>query len=252
MKASLLDGIREKIKRANEHIRNLDAEITPYLEGADHTLTATVKFDASRGSLFRDWLISGSPFPQRFSVIIGEVIHQLRSSLDHLVWQLVIAHGTEKTTDDLEFPIFWESSKYPAAARRKIKGVSPTAAKRIEGLQPYNAGGHIDDHPLLIIHKFDIVDKHQLLILVAGELKVWGDDITKIMWKPSPGELDKVITSRLTRTPSAHADANYQLAFDIAFDTFGSRRGEAVIPSLQQLTDFVSGVIDSFSSEFKV
>lgn len=247
-----LDGIREKIKRANEHIRNLDAEITPYLDGADHTLTATVRYDASKGDHVRDWRISGSPLPERFSVIIGEVIHQLRSSLDHLVWQLVIAHGTEKTTNDLEFPIFREPGKYPAAARRKIKGVGPTAAKLIEGLQPYHAIGNIEDHPLLIAHNLDIIDKHQLLIIVAGELKVWGADIMNVMWNPGPGELDKVITHRLTRTPSAHAGTNYQLAFDIAFDTFGSRKGEAVIPSLQQLTDFVSGVIDAFKSEFKV
>jgi hypothetical protein len=246
-----LDGIREKIKRANEHIRNLDAEITPYLDGADHTLTTTVKYDASKGGLVRDWRFSGSPLPERFSVIIGEVIHQLRSSLDHLVWQLVIAHSTEKTSNHLEFPIFREPGKYPTAARRKIKGVSLTAAKRIEGLQPYHATGNIEDHPLLITHNLDIIDKHQLLIIVAGELKVWGADIMNVMWNPSPGELDKVITHRLTRTPSAHADTNYQLAFDIAFETFGSRKGEAVIPSLQQLTDFVSGVIDSFSAEFK-
>jgi hypothetical protein len=147
----------------------------------------------------------------------------------------------------LEFPIIRESGKYPAVAGGKIKGVSSTAAKRIEGLQPYNAIGNIEDHPLLIIHNLDIIDKHRLLILVGGELKIWSGDFMK--WQP--GELDKVITHRLTRTPSAHPDADYQVSFDIAFDVFGSRRGEAVIPSLQQLTDFVSGVIDSFSAEFK-
>jgi len=243
-----LDGIRAKIERAKEHIRNLDAEITTYLDGADHTLTATVKYDPSKGGYVREWNITGSPFPERFSVIIGEVVHQLRSSLDHLVWQLVLANGTKKPTDDLEFPVFWESSKYPAAARRKIKGVSSTAAKRIEELQPYNATHDLQDHPLLVLHNLDIIDKHRLLILVQGELNVWGGDLMK--WQPR--EVDKVITLRLTRTRTAHADTDYQVTFDIAFDAFGSRRGEPVIPSLQQLTDFISGAIDSFSPEFKI
>src|SRR5437667_1155830 len=144
MAKASLTGIDEKIKRSNEHIRNLDAEITTYLDGADHTLTATVKYDASKGGHVRDWVVSGSKLPPRLSVIIGEVVHQLRSSLDHLVWQLVIANDTEKTTNDLEFPVLWESSKYPARARRKIKGVSSTAAKRIEALQPYNAISNVE------------------------------------------------------------------------------------------------------------
>jgi hypothetical protein len=166
--------------------------------------------------------------------------------LDHLVWQLVIAYGKEAPGDWLEFPIFWEGEKYPAAAGSKIKGVSPEAADLIKRLQPYNAVGAEKDHSLFILHDLNRIDKHRLLIIIGGELKIFDDGVL------SPSELNKKIVFRLTRTRTAHPDTNYEVSFDIAFDKFGTRRGEPVIPSLQQLTDFLSGVIDSFESEFTV
>ena len=245
MKASL-DGIREKIKRAKEHIRNLDAEITTYLDGADHAVTFTTEFDPGKGDYRRNAVVSGSAFPERFSIISGEVVHHLRSCLDHLVWQLVLAHDKEAPGDWLEFPIFWDLEKYPAGARSKIKGISPEAADLIERLQPYHAVGAEKDHPLLVLHDLDVIDKHRLLILVGGELNIFGGQTVLT------SELNKKIVFQLTRTRTAHPDADYQISFDIAFDKLGTRRGEPVIPSLQQLTNFLSGVIDSFESEFKV
>jgi len=241
-----LNGIRAKIERAKEHIRNLDADITTYINGADHSITTSLHPDPSQPGYVRHVVINGGAFPERISVVAGEVVHQLRSSLDHLIRQLVIAEGTEAPTDNLEFPIFWEPEKYPAAARRKIKGVSSTAAARIESLQPYNSSmGMSADHSLFVLHDLDRIDKHQLLILTAGELRLYGSE------KFFPEELDKVITCKPTRTLTAQPGTNYEVSFDIAFDTFGNRKGEPIIPSLQQLTDFVSGVIDSFNSEFK-
>jgi hypothetical protein len=240
-----LDGIREKTKRAKEHIGNLDDEITTYLDGADHTLAVTTEYDSGKSGYWRNLVISGSSFPERFSVISGEVVHHLRSCLDHLVWQLVVSHGKEAPGDWLEFPIFWERTKYPPAARSKIKGISPAAADVIESFQPYNAAVAVEDHALFVLHALDRIDKHRLLILVAGELNIFGSQTAL------PSELNKKIVFRLTRTPTAHPDTNYQVSFDIAFDKFGTRRGEPVIPSLQQLTDFVSGVIDSLSAEFR-
>jgi hypothetical protein len=42
-------------------------------------------------------------------VILGEIIHDLRSSLDHVVWQLVIANGSLPGYWN-QFPIFSEGS----------------------------------------------------------------------------------------------------------------------------------------------
>jgi hypothetical protein len=127
-----LDGCRAKIERAKEHIRNLDADISRYINEAGHTVTFSDHYDPSGGAFDRRMVINGPAIPARIMVIVGEIVHQLRSSLDHLVWQLVLANKTAAVTPDLEFPVFWERTKYPTAAKRKIKGISSGAVDLIE------------------------------------------------------------------------------------------------------------------------
>ncbi len=44
-------------------------------------------------------------FTPYFSVVVGDVIHNLRSALDHLAWQLVILDGGQPN-DSTQFPIY--------------------------------------------------------------------------------------------------------------------------------------------------
>jgi hypothetical protein len=243
-----LDGCRAKIERAKEHIRNLDPEITTLIDSTEHTVTVHTYYDARVTGFSRDLMINGPPIPDRIRIIIGEIVHQLRSSLDHLIWQLVLANKKEVPGDQLEFPVFWERAKYPSAAKRKIKGVSTRAEDIIESLQPYHAIPNADDHPLKILHDLDVIDKHRFIIVVAGELNIYGT--TEFMFLPA-NQCNDVVTLRLTRMPTRHPDTEYQTSFDIAFDTFGSRKTETLIPALQQLCDFVAGAIEQFSPCFK-
>lgn len=49
--------------------------------------------------------LHGPPLPTRFSVLIGEIVHQFRSGLDHLLWQLVLVNRCQPHSRS-EFPIF--------------------------------------------------------------------------------------------------------------------------------------------------
>ena len=39
-----------------------------------------------------------APIPVDLSLVIGDAVHNLRSALDHLAWQLVLANGQTPTT----------------------------------------------------------------------------------------------------------------------------------------------------------
>jgi hypothetical protein len=45
--------------------------------------------DTATNDVHHTLLLAGEPVPLAFSVCAGEVIHHLRSALDHLVWQLI-------------------------------------------------------------------------------------------------------------------------------------------------------------------
>ncbi len=241
-----LDGCREKIGRAREHVRNLDAEITEFIESAPPTITVITKSDPATGGVRQSIVIDGPKIPLRLSVIAGEVVHQLRSSLDHLIWQLVVANGSHEPSRLLEFPVVRDSTNYASAAGQKLKGVRADAAELIESLQPYRPyeeGASIQDHPLLILHDLNIIDKHRFIIATGGELNFY-ESKDLLTWHPH--QLDRQVVHRLGRTPTQPPDMSYRVSFDIVFQKFGSREGETVVPSLQQLCDFTSRAIDSF------
>lgn len=98
----------------------------------------------------------------------GDVIHNLRSALDHLAWELS-KWETGEPGDPIRccFPIGWSPDNYEAMKGRAIAGMAPEAKKAIDNLCPYKDGIAISSEPLWKIHHLDIVDKHRH-ILIAG------------------------------------------------------------------------------------
>src|SRR5260370_29058031 len=85
-----LFGIRAKIERAKYHIDELASRAQAFAEGNENCLVA--EDDPQTGEkVYRIRL--RAPLPALVPLIIGDAAHNLRSSLDHLAWQLVEANG---------------------------------------------------------------------------------------------------------------------------------------------------------------
>src|SRR5579864_4992836 len=87
-----IHGIRLKIERAKEHIRDLDAAIKRFVQEQPYTLGAKPHRipEIEHTTLY---VAEVKPIPDCISLIVGDAIHNLRSALDHLMWQLVEAAG---------------------------------------------------------------------------------------------------------------------------------------------------------------
>jgi hypothetical protein len=96
---------------------------------------------------------------------VGDAIHNLRSALDHLAYQLVDI-GTEGKGpfEDVYFPISRNAAIYEKAKVRKVAGMVKEAIGAIDAVKPYGGGNDL----LWDLHRFDILDKHRLLILVGS------------------------------------------------------------------------------------
>ena len=164
-----------KVEWARHHMKALGAQIQAYLAMQPFR---DVVFDDPKTKKRLYGLELYPPIPRTFTFLIGDVVHNLRSALDHLVWQLVIANG-ETPDQGSEFPIFYdakfigEKAKFLRAAKRKIGKCSRAAQDAIESLQPYH-GGELGTHkhPLFLTHELDIIDKHRLVAVVAGHYNV--------------------------------------------------------------------------------
>jgi hypothetical protein len=244
-----LEGINEKIKRSNECICNLDGEIKTFFDQSDYSVIPNQ--DDEMFQVVADYHL-GRPIPLRFSVLAGEIVHHLRSSLDHLIWQLSSSEKQIRDPTGIEFPIFDvepirkdELSRY----ERKVEGVSDANAKTlIKGFQPYSAFRPNPQHsPLFIIHEMDRFDKHRELTLFYRVLgRKLGPEGMRAFMKykqaESPGTL--IEYERAVKVDS-------KITPHVAFRHFAGREFESVIPGLRELVSYTEFVIEQFGRFFK-
>jgi hypothetical protein len=255
-----LDGARAKVERAKEHIRYLNDEIVAARERKTHTIETEV--DKNTYTIVKRLRVHDQ-LPVRWAVVVGEVASNLRTALDHVVWELVRAN---KQTGDTrtEFPVFWSAKEYKANGVRKIKGTVAPAQAIVDGLQPYHRGDGFAADPLYRLHHLNLEDKHRTLNLVRAAAVVRGmpgivptGPIAYVDYYSiqTPGTVhaleDGAELLRLEVSPhNINVQVHLHVSVFIAFDQAGPGQGEAVIPLLTQLADFTERVIELFNPFF--
>jgi hypothetical protein len=242
-----LRGVREKLKRADENILNLNTEISAFLKKSPDSGVANDKRES-----VEKWAKHHAqrPIPPRFPVIAGEIIHHLRSCLDHIAWMLSSDpyKADPETRKKIAFPIFSQTPKKKTKARYdgNVAGITaPAALKLIVDLQPYKVT-HPANHPLAIVQSFDNIDKHHNLVVVEATFDAHIQIPSNLFTSRAIIGLDTSEDADWWRNQPAQ-QANIQVARQIAFSKFGERKNQPLIPSLQQLADAVRDVVRQFS-----
>ncbi len=113
------------------------------------------------------------PLPaEQISLLAGDCIHALRSSLDHLVYGLAV-HATKTDPPPgertLQFPIVDSEEGFEAACDRgQLAGLSPATIAAIASVQP-----HVRTHPAVppllgLLRDFDVAATHRRLVVVSS------------------------------------------------------------------------------------
>jgi len=242
-----LSGVYEKLKRAEESIVDLNSQIVAFLRerpegGFSHDKQKAAKEFAE--------FHAKHAIPLRFGVIAGEVVHHLRSSLEHIAWMLSNAEYRDKHPRWIGFPIFTvdpfatgDKDKI-ASYDRQVKGIldngAVAALDLIKELQPYKAMNPADD-PLAILQELNNEDKHHTLILIVAPWKGTLDISTLRTFTISGFNTQKEWLDSVAAQPKL------ELSPYIAFAQIGGWKGEAVIPTLTELTNKVSIIVKRFS-----
>jgi hypothetical protein len=97
-----LDGCRAKLDRAREHLNAFAEAYEQYFTPRPFAIRK--RYDPrTRQFIFLSELVR--PVPLRLGVILGDLVHNLRSALDHLVWQAVIREGAMPPDKRHQMPI---------------------------------------------------------------------------------------------------------------------------------------------------
>jgi len=104
-----------KIERAKEHAEAL-SEVASQLHPQEFRTRVGIKFDLASGehSVFVNLVPETGSVFRKMSVIFGDVLHNLRSTLDHLVFQLALRNTNDRLRDErsIQFPIESEESRF--------------------------------------------------------------------------------------------------------------------------------------------
>ena len=161
--AHRLDGVRAKLRRANGHAHAIEDRIELWREDEPYEFVHDEESEPG-WTVLRIW--GGEPPPIEVGVIAGEYVHNVRSALDHLVWQLVLANGAVPGKHN-EFPIALTEGYFDqraiAGEKAMLAGVTKDAKRFIRGQQPYKRGDDAPSHPLAILQELWNTDKHQSL-----------------------------------------------------------------------------------------
>jgi hypothetical protein len=254
------EGCWAKIERAEEHIKNLKSEIDAFFL-SDPKPYRIVRETQDEGRSHQ-WIgFEDRALPPRISVITGEIIHQLRSSLDHLVVAMVRQRG-RTVNKDHGFPITETPEKFKSAVDGgKIKCISLAAQRLIESKQPYNTRDGAPSSVLNALHRNDIEDKHCLLLVVTAcafmdSMTVNSDD----QGHPVRHDLSVFPPTRLTKegvkiaaigcAKGPEFDPKAEFSPLVAFEEFGTIKLNPVLAALTKARDFVGQTIREFDGEF--
>lgn len=159
--------IRVKIERANKHIENLEDACRPFVGPVFKTVTLKPHSHTGKPELyFGSMNIYSSDIP----AIAGDAVHNLKSALVHLAFQLVsagVASGIPRQgrLEDIQFPIAHSSDAYESRKLRYVEGARREAIEAIDRLKPYKDG----NAALWLLYKLDNIDKHSFIFAVGED-----------------------------------------------------------------------------------
>jgi hypothetical protein len=253
--------IRVKVERASKHIAEINTEIG--ILTTSHPYEVAPKGDPHIGQP-RFYLTKAAPIPLHFGAIVGDVVQNLRSALDHLVYQLFLVNGgTNATAAHLYFPTDSSATLYKASAPRKIQGLRQDAIDAINSIEPYDGGKGAE---LSVLNRLNRTDKHRLLITVTSvsypdvPLKSLIEHIAPeiianfpvpddvILRAASPDIYGLKVGDEVPLDPrwKLKMGQKVQFRFGLAFNEPGVIKGKPMLPTLKQMADLVDHLILSF------
>ena len=195
-----LDGVRLKRERARDQIKLLNSQIDTFLNAGDTgPYSASINFDRDTSELTIVAKLERRA-DTMWGVQVGEIVHNLRSALDHAVNQLVIPDPKSKN----QFPIFIDVDRFQGDGIGKfLKGVNSKAVALVRSEQPFpkedGGTGEGERSPLWHLQELSNADKHRLIHVTGAMLQSFQFDLAQLradakvrqMTRRGPGPMEQ-------------------------------------------------------------
>lgn len=251
-----------KIKRADAQIPQLHADIRAFFDSCDYEIVSNINAKGTE-EVWKYRLISKIPID--FAIRCGEILHNLRTPLDHLACAIAFKHsGGFKQT---YFPFGADQDIFEHEVLRKAKKLPPEAVAMIRSLKPYKGGNDL----LWYLHDLNRSDKHTPIL--ATELgKQWdmrmlaGEEGGRVLvigsrhgqhlvtggYVPEIGDPASADDGMefLTTTPGTKWHADIKPTFHIKFRNAESISGRTAVANLSHMCGLVKTILADFERVF--
>jgi len=157
-----LRGVAHKLDRAERHLDEIAATTERTLQGFKVAVTPRPR----QGNRVPYRLQDAPTLPPALSVMFGDALHNMRSALDHLAWQLVLRDGGQPT-QQTQFPL--QLHRRSDGGFPEIRGgVAAATRQLLDEVQRYaddDLGADPRLHPLAVLKTLSNIDKHRELLL---------------------------------------------------------------------------------------
>jgi len=159
-----------KIGRAKELLDGLGGEVLAWQATKPYSFFTYINPEYTRASVIVR--VNHEPPIIRWSLIIADIIHNLRCALDHAFWALIsnrLSGRIPRGTRELSLPI-WDSPPN-SARRRRYEPIGEILFSVADAVQPYrNPFPSLPIHPLSIIRDIDNSNRHKLLFTAMASV----------------------------------------------------------------------------------
>ncbi|MFC1934363.1 hypothetical protein ACFLXX_04400 [Chloroflexota bacterium] len=234
-----LDGAYQRVNRASEHLEDLKERIIIICQRKKNIIFPQVQPDFSGllkirkdGKPIIGATIGNTEFTEHIiSILVGEVIYNMRAALDYLVYELA-CFDSKQLVDGTQFPIEdcvknFDKRIGSLDDRRKgvfLRGISDKHVKAIKHLQPCDGCLWIK-----VLREISNPDKHRKLTIINSPVS--------FRWSAHIAELPSIQQSM-----HMYNGMSVQVVFDNSLP---------VIETLEQLHSEITNVLDLFKPEFK-
>lgn len=258
--AERLEHVQLKLKRAKEHIADLEREIVAFVKRNPNPYACVFKRNPDPSKSGAYYMTRVDPTPKCLPLIAGDAIQNLMGALDHLAYEIVCSDTGDKPPrpSKIYFPIANSVPEYTKAFKdRKICGAVKDSIDAIDALEPYKGGKGND---LWVLHTLNNVDKHRFLILVGSAFRSVniGAYASRSMSKLIGKELPvlnaffmgadaqfplKVGDEIFSFAAGVEPDEHMEFRFDVALCQPQVIEAKSVSEALHQLMTLVEGIV---------
>jgi hypothetical protein len=204
--------------------------------------------------------------PIELSSLAGNIVHDLRSALDYLAFELFNSSTTKPVganESKIQFPIGDSLADYQSKCSRQVKGIDPSAVKAFDALDPYQGG---NGHQFWVLHRLDNIDKHRRLVIVGSYFRSinLGAFLCRMMKDSLPahfGEMPildaffkpadtlcplKAGDELFIDAPDAKMDDELEFQFDVSLYEPPIIEGKPLVETINHLAQLVGDTLTNF------